>query len=152
MFFDYDTAKKARTGFESATTLWALWAGVASEEQAADLVTKALPKLEVFGGLVSTTKESVGELGPDRPQRQWDYPYGWAPQQVLAWRGLQRYGFQKEAARLAYRWLYMVTKAFRDYNGVVVEKYDVTREVDPHRVDAEYGNQGLGFKGVAKEG
>lgn len=152
MFFDYDTAKKARTTFESATTLWALWAGVASEDQAAALVTKALPKLEEFGGLVSTTKGSVGELGPGRPQRQWDYPYGWAPQQVLAWKGLQRYGFQKEAARLAYRWLYMVTKAFRDYNGVVVEKYDVTREEDPHRVDAEYGNQGLGFKGVAKEG
>lgn len=46
----------------------------------------------------------------------------------------------------------MMTKAFVDYNGVVVEKYDVTRPMDPHRVDAEYGNQGLDFKGVAKEG
>jgi alpha,alpha-trehalase len=46
----------------------------------------------------------------------------------------------------------MMTKAFVDFNGVVVEKYDVTRPVDPHRVDAEYGNQGLDFKGVAKEG
>ena len=152
MFFDYDTVKKEQTGFESATMLWALWAGVANNEQAASLVTNAIPKLEAFGGLASTTKESVGELGAERPQRQWDYPYGWAPQQMLAWRGLQRYGFQDEAARLAYRWLYMVTKAFRDYNGVVVEKYDVTREEDPHRVDAEYGNQGLGFRGVAKEG
>ena len=39
----------------------------------------------------------------------------------------------------SYRWLYMITKAFVDYNGVVVEKYDVTRPIDPHRVDAEYG-------------
>jgi alpha,alpha-trehalase len=46
----------------------------------------------------------------------------------------------------------MMTKAFVDYNGVVVEKYDVTRTTAPHRVDAEYGNQGLDFKGVAKEG
>jgi len=53
---------------------------------------------------------------------------------------------------LAYKWLFMMTKAFVDYNGVVVEKYDVTRTVDPHRVDAEYGNQGLDFKGVATEG
>jgi alpha,alpha-trehalase len=46
----------------------------------------------------------------------------------------------------------MMTKAFVDYHGVVVEKYDVTRTMDPHRVDAEYGNQGLHFKGVAREG
>jgi hypothetical protein len=32
----------------------------------------------------------------------------------------------------------MITTAFVDYNGVVVEKYDVTRTVDPHKVDAEY--------------
>lgn len=31
------------------------------------------------------------------------------------------------------------------------ERYDVAGEEDPHRVDAEYGDQGLGFKGVAKE-
>ena len=62
------------------------------------------------------------------------------------------YGFNEEAERLAYKWLFMITKAFVDFNGVVVEKYDVTRPIDPHRVDAEYGNQGLDFKGVAKEG
>jgi alpha,alpha-trehalase len=71
---------------------------------------------------------------------------------MLAWTGLQRYGYHEEAERLAYKWLFMMTKAFVDYNGVVVEKYDVTRTVDPHRVDAEYGNQGLDFKGVATEG
>lgn len=81
----------------------------------------------------------------------YDYS-GWAPQQILAWVGLERYGYQEEAERLAYRWLYMITKAFVDYNGVVVEKYDVTRPIDPHRVDAEYGNQGLDFRGVAREG
>ena len=45
----------------------------------------------------------------------------------------------------------MMTKAFVDFNGVVVEKYDDTRLVDPHRVDAGYGNQGPDFKDVAKE-
>ena len=52
-----------------------------------------------------------------------------------------RYGFQEEAERLAYKWLYMVTKAFVDFNGIVVEKYDVTRPIDPHKVDAEYGSK-----------
>lgn len=63
-----------------------------------------------------------------------------------------RYGFQEEAERLAYKWLYMVTKAFVDFNGIVVEKYDVTRAIDPHEVEAEYGNQGSDFRGVAREG
>ncbi|KAJ4145210.1 hypothetical protein LMH87_004065 [Akanthomyces muscarius] len=128
MFFDYDFVNKKRCTYETATTLWSLWAGVASPKQAADIV------------------------GLERPNRQWDYPYGWAPQQMLAWTGLLRYSFNEEAERLAYKWLFMITKAFVDFNGVVVEKYDVTRPIDPHRVDAEYGNQGLNFKGVAKEG
>jgi alpha,alpha-trehalase len=59
-------------------------------------------------------------------------------------------------------------QAFVDFNGVVVEKYNVTRELDPHKVDAEvslsrvpnilsltfqqYGNQGSSFRGVPREG
>ena len=152
MYFDYDTVKKERTTYECATTFWPMWAGVATPRQAAVLVQEALPKLEAFGGLLSGTEESRGRTGLDRPNRQWDYPFGWAPQQMLAWVGLQRYGFEEEAQRLAYRWLYMVTKAFSDFNGVVVEKYDVTRAIDPHKVEAEYGNQGADFKGVPREG
>ena len=152
MYFDYNTVLRAPHRYESATTFWPMWAGVATPRQAAVLVAEALPRLEVFGGLVSGSEESRGPVGIDRPNRQWDYPFGWAPQQMLAWVGLQRYGFEDEAQRLAYRWCYMVTKAFVDFNGVVVEKYDVTRPVDPHRVEAEYGNQGADFKGVAREG
>lgn len=152
MYFDYNTKKKERTNYESATTFWPMWSGLATPRQAQTLVDKALPLFEVFGGLVSGTEKSRGQVGLDRPNRQWDYPFGWAPQQILAWVGMQRYGFDEEAQRLAYRWLYMVTKAFVDFNGVVVEKYDVTRQIDPHRVEAEYGNQGSDFKGVPREG
>ena len=152
MYFDYDTVKKERTNYESATTFWALWSGVACPRKAAALVTQALPRFEAFGGLVSGTEESRGQVGLSRPSRQWDYPFGWAPQQMLAWGGLARYGYKEEAERLAYKWLYMVTKAFVDFNGVVVEKYNVTEPIDPHKVAAEYGNQGADFKGVAREG
>ncbi|UNI15739.1 Alpha,alpha-trehalase [Purpureocillium takamizusanense] len=152
MFFDYDFVKQERCSYETATTFWAMWAGIASPKQAAEMVRKGLPKFEAFGGLLAGTEKSRGEIGLERPNRQWDFPYGWAPQQMLAWTGLLRYSFTEEAERLAYKWLFMITKAFVDFNGVVVEKYDVTRPVDPHRVDAEYGNQGLDFKGVAKEG
>lgn len=151
-FFDYNVSAKQRTSYESATTFWALWAGLATEKQATIMVEKALPPLEMLGGVVACTERSRGPLSVQRPSRQWDYPYGWAPHQILTWQGLCEYGYVAVATRLAYRWLYIMTKAFVDYNGIVVEKYDVTRGTDPHRVDAEYGNQGADFKGVATEG
>ena len=151
-FYDYNVHIGKRTSYDSATTFWAMWAGLATQEQANAMVEKALPRLEMLGGLVACTEESRGEITMNRPSRQWDYPYGWAPHQMLAWTGLDNYGFTGVARRLAYRWLFLMTKAFVDYNGIVVEKYDVTRGTDPHRVDAEYGNQGADFKGVATEG
>ncbi|PSK58606.1 Neutral trehalase [Elsinoe australis] len=152
MYFDYNTREHKQTGYESATTFWALWAGVASPEQASAMVKRALPLFEVGGGLVSGTEASRGHVSLSRPNRQWDYPFGWAPQQILAWQGFQRYGYNEEAKRLAYRWCHMVTRAFVDFNGVVVEKYNVTDPKRPHIVAAEYGNQGSDFKGAPKEG
>lgn len=46
---------------------------------------------ECPGGLVSGTQESRGEIHLERPNRQWDYPYGWAPHQILAWEGMRAY-------------------------------------------------------------
>ncbi len=43
----------------------------------------------------------------------------------MAWVGLERYGRLEDAQRLAYRWLYMMTTAFVDFNGVVPEKVSV---------------------------
>ncbi|KAF5097787.1 hypothetical protein DV451_003667 [Geotrichum candidum] len=152
MFFDYDTKKEEMSTYVSATTFWAMWAGVASPRQAYRMIEDALPQLEELGGLAAGTEDSRGPVGLDRPNRQWDYPYGWAPQQILAWDGFLRYGYEEETTRLVYKWLYMITRAFVDYNGVVVEKYNVTDLNESHKVDAEYGNQGLDFKGVATEG
>ena len=152
MFFDYDTKLRHQSLYETATTFWAMWSGAATPQKAEIMVAKALPRFEELGGLASGTEESRGEISLNRPNRQWDYPFGWAPQQILAWGGFLRYGYQEDAERLAYKWIYMVTKAFYDFSGVVVEKYNVTEPVDPHRVTAEYGNQGSDFRGVAKEG
>ncbi|KAI9661332.1 MAG: alpha,alpha-trehalase nth1 [Alyxoria varia] len=152
MYFDYNTAKKETTQYESVTCFWAMWSGVATPRQAASMVIKSLPKLEELGGLASGTEKSRGPVGINRPNRQWDFPFGWAPQQILAWQGLERYGYHEEAKRTAYKWIYMCTKAFVDFNGVVVEKYNVTNHKEPHKVAAEYGNQGSDFKGVPREG
>ncbi|KAI5280696.1 alpha,alpha-trehalase nth1, partial [Ascosphaera aggregata] len=152
MYYDYNTKEKRMTTYESVTTFWTMWSGIVTPRQAYRMVNEALPMFECYGGLVSGTERSRGEISILRPSRQWDYPFGWAPQQMLAWTGLIRYGYKDEAQDLAYKWLYMVVKAFVDFNGVVVEKYNVTREIDPHKVEAEYGNQGGDFQGVSKEG
>jgi alpha,alpha-trehalase len=151
IYVDYNTKSGTQHTMESATCFWALWCGVASPHQAALLVNKGLPLFERLGGLLTTIQDKRGQVHC-HPAHQWDYPYGWAPHQIMAWDGLLRYGYNKEAERLTYKWLYLITKVFVDYNGTVVEKYDVTQDVDPHKVMVDYDNQGLGFKGYAKEG
>ena len=152
LYFDYNTVTRKQTEYESVTSLWALWCGVASPHQAFLLVEKGLPRFECVGGLSSNTKTSCGPVNAANPQKQWDYPNGWAPHQILAWDGLNTYGYYKEAERLAYRWLHMLIRVFMDYNGTVVEKYDVTQLESSHKVAAEYGNQGLNFKYAPEEG
>ena len=149
MYFDYDL-ETGRTEFESVTTLYPLWAGLASKEQARRLVEEALPRFEVAGGLVSGSAASRGPITPERPQRQWDYPFGWPPHQMLAWQGLVNYGYRDVAERLAYRWLLMITRNAADYNGTVPEKYDVVNCT--HQVFAEYGNVGTEFDYITREG
>ncbi|TCD63209.1 alpha,alpha-trehalase nth1 [Steccherinum ochraceum] len=150
LYFDYDTVQEKQILYESVTAFWTLWAGCASEEQCWKLLSNSLKKFEVLGGLVSGTEESRGKISLDRPNRQWDYPYAWPPHQIMTWVGLERYGYLEEAQRLAYRFLYMMTTAFVDFNGVVPEKFDAVKL--SHLVDAEYGNQGIDFKMVPREG
>ncbi|KAI8912311.1 trehalase-domain-containing protein [Powellomyces hirtus] len=150
LFYDYDCAEQEMSQYETVTCLWALWAGLATQEQADAMVPRSLELFEVFGGLVSGTEESRGRIGLDRPNRQWDYPYGWAPHQILAWPGLVKYGFVEEARRVAYRWMYTITKSFVDFNGVVPEKFDVVSMT--HKVEVEYGNVGADFRFVVREG
>lgn len=149
-YFDYNWKTARRTGFESCTNLFPLWAGAASPKQAGDLVKWLLPHLEEEGGLAAGTLQSRGELGPRRTARQWDYPYGWAPHQMLVWKGLESYGYSQDAGRLAFRWLRMMTRNAMDFNGVVPEKFDVVR--CSHEVKAEYTNVGADFDYVSLEG
>lgn len=150
MFFDYDLKKRERVVYVSATTFYPLWAGLATPLQARSLVEKALPLLEKPGGIVSSTEDSRGPITPEHPLRQWDYPYGWAPHQMLVWQGLKKYGFEEHAKRLAYRWLFTITSNATKYNGTITEKYDVVHRT--HEVFAEYGNVGTKFSYITREG
>ena len=151
MFFDYDFNKnRKRHVYVSATNFYPLWAGLATKEQAESLVRNALPVLEMPGGVVASTEKSRGPISETRTARQWDYPNGWAPHQMVIWRGLLNYGYDDIAHRLIYRWLYTITRNAVDYNGTIPEKMDVVKR--SHEVFAEYGNVGTKFAYITKEG
>ena len=150
MYFDYNIQSNQQSTFIAATTFTPLWAGMTSQQQALSLIKHALPALMEKGGIAGCSKKSLESTTGIGPARQWDYPNGWAPHQMMIWKGFIHYGFQKEAQELIYRWLYMITKNAVDYNGTIPEKYDVVAAT--HKVFAEYGNVGTDFEYITQEG
>ncbi|WNG17355.1 trehalase family glycosidase [Cystobacter fuscus] len=137
LFFDHDFVAGRRSTYESLATFYPLWTGWASREEAAS-VAAALPRFLHDGGLTSSTRASREAAGGEN--LQWDWPFGWAPHQIIAVEGLRRYGFHAEADAVAYRWLSMVLDIAGSHNGLIKEKYDVVR--CSAEVPVEYGNQG----------
>lgn len=134
MFFDYDFVTKTRSSYNFATTFFPLWAGLATDSQA-KAVMNNLATFEQAGGLAMSTTPSGA---------QWDYPYGWAPIQLLATDGMRRYGYNEEANRIAYKFLSMVAENFfRD--GTIHEKYDVVKRSSQTDVVAGYAANVSGF-------
>lgn len=137
LYFDWDLEKKARSGYEHMASYYALFVGLASDEQAKRIAANLTLFLEP-GGLAVSSRRSREAAGAE--QLQWDWPFAWAPHQIIAVEGLRRYGFTREADDLALRWLSLVIDVASDHNGLIVEKYDVAnRSAD---VPVEYGNQG----------
>lgn len=158
LFFDYCLPAQRQSGYISATTFYPLWAccpekvetKILTDEQVKQFVPAALSYLEAPGGILATAKSSLHKYGNPNHPRQWEYPNGWAPHQMIAWKGLQNYGCDTDADRLIYKWLYMITVNAANYNGTIPEKFDVVGR--SHAVFAEYGNVGTEFAYMTKEG
>jgi len=134
MFFDYNFYTGVRSSYEYITTFYPLWAGVATPEQAQDLI-RNLGVFEQPGGLaMSSTDAGV----------QWDYPYGWAPTQIVAIEGLRRYGFNDDANRISYNFLATIAENFRR-DGTIREKYNVVNRSSDSGVHAGYQQNVIGF-------
>ena len=117
LYFDYDFKAKKRREYPFGTTFFPLWAGIATPAQARKVTASALKLLETPGGLRTSTQETGS---------QWDSPFGWAPLQVVAVRGMRRYGLKKDADRIAAKFLSLVLKEHTEHNAIF-EKYDVVR-------------------------
>ena len=114
------------------------------------MIKNALPKLIFSGGIAGCSEEALKNIDDNKMQRQWDFPNGWPPHQIIIWKGLINYGYHNLAQELIYKWLFMITKNACDYNGTVPEKYNVVS--GSHKVFAEYGNQGTNFEYITREG
>jgi alpha,alpha-trehalase len=134
MFFDWDLHHKERSTYIYITTFYPLWAGAATKEQAAAIM-KHLGKLEQPGGLVMSPYESEG---------QWDFPYAWAPTQLLAIEGMRKYGFNADADRISYNFLSMIAANFR-HDGTIREKYNAVTRSSETAVKAGYNINVVGF-------
>jgi alpha,alpha-trehalase len=133
-YFDYDTEAKRQSNYFYATTYYPLWAGVASPEQARG-VLHTFARLNRSGGLMMSDFVSGA---------QWDDPYGWAPIQLLAAEGLDRYGFHAEADEVAHEFTNMIDESFRR-EGTIHEKYNVESRSANVTITAGYTQNVVGF-------
>jgi alpha,alpha-trehalase len=115
LYLDYQWRERARLDHPSAATLYPLFVGAASPDQAKAVAAATRALLLAPGGLRTTTV-STGQ--------QWDTPNGWAPLQWVAVSGLRRYGEEALAQDIGQRWLATVTREYQA-SGKMLEKYDV---------------------------
>jgi len=134
VFADYDFVKGRASSYAYVTSLYPLWAGVATREQA-QLVESKLKLFERPGGLAMSNTASG---------MQWDEPYGWAPTNWLAVAGLTAYQFKADAQRIAREFTGSVDKGFAA-DGTIREKYNVEAGNADVKVLAGYKANVIGF-------
>jgi alpha,alpha-trehalase len=134
LYFDYDFENQKRSDYEYVTAFFPLWAGIPTQDQAR-AVMQHLPTFEKPGGLV---------MSPHETGAQWDFPYAWAPDQLVADEGIRRYGFNEEADRVSYEFLSTVAENFRR-DGTIREKYNAVTRSSETQVTAGYHMNIVGF-------
>jgi alpha,alpha-trehalase len=119
LYLDYDFVNRRHTTVASLATFQPLWAGMAAPDRAAR-VRENLPLFERDFGLATCEAVDTGSRS-----YQWGYPNGWAPLHLIAVEGLQRYGYDQDATRIADKYLAAVAGLF-DKTGNLWEKYNVS--------------------------
>jgi alpha,alpha-trehalase len=133
-FFDYDFTKGKLSSYEYLSTYYPLFAGLATEAQAKAVDAK-LKSFEQAGGAA---------MSPYHTGAQWDYPYAWAPTQMVLVDGLRRYGFNEDAERIAYKFAGTIAGNYAK-DGYIVEKYDAVTRATDSAVTSGYSINVIGF-------
>lgn len=129
LYYDYNYVKEKRGTVSSLAGFYGLWAGLADKKQAEHMV-KALRRFEQRGGLATTDVQQLSQYVPGSLPTQWAYPNGWAPLHFLIVKGLMRYGYEKDAKRIAMKWLKTNLEWFSKH-GIFLEKYNVVSPDKP---------------------
>ncbi|MFZ0743421.1 MAG: trehalase family glycosidase [Terracidiphilus sp.] len=134
VFGDYDFMSHKPSSYAYITSLYPLWAGVATREETKQMVAK-LSLFERPGGLSMSNFDSG---------MQWDEPFGWAPTNWIAVAGLDATGNRSDAQRIARAWNATVDTGFaRD--GTIREKYNVVQGNASVHVSVGYTTNEIGF-------
>jgi len=134
VFADYDFIHGRASSYAFITSLYPLWAGVATRAEANSMEAK-LSLFERPGGL-STSNFDSG--------LQWDEPYGWAPTNWIAVDGLDEMGFHADAERIAVNFDATVDTGFAA-DGTIREKYNVVKSNAQVAVTNGYTQNVVGF-------
>jgi alpha,alpha-trehalase len=134
VFADYDFVHMRASDYAFITSLYPLWAGLATREEAKSMEEK-LSIFERPGGL-STSNTNTG--------LQWDEPYGWAPTNWIAVSGLDATGYRIDAARIASHFNATVDQGFAS-DGTIREKYNVEAGNANVTVTTGYTQNVIGF-------
>jgi alpha,alpha-trehalase len=129
----YHLGRGRQVNVLSADGLAPLFVGAASPAQAAAAVQSA-KAIERKGGLMASDLT--------KSHHQWDGANGWAPYQVMAIVGFERYGFHDDATRIAKKWVKAVTNSY-EQGHAMFERVDVVTlskpVVDEHKYPTQEG-------------
>ncbi|MFD2572584.1 alpha,alpha-trehalase TreF [Spirosoma soli] len=114
-FHDYDTITNQKTSALTLASVFPMFFGIATPEQAGCIHERLKADFLQAGGWVTTLVQSG---------QQWDWPNGWAPLQWIVYKGLMNYGFVETAHEGRDRWLALNDKVFKA-TGKMTEKYNV---------------------------
>lgn len=109
-----------------------LFVGMATVEQARQMIPAALAILELPGGVAASSLKSS--------DKQWDGSFGWAPFQMMAIEGLSKYGYVTESHRIASKWIESNLNVFLEKRQFY-EKLDVQRKAIPIEDHSKYPTQ-----------
>jgi alpha,alpha-trehalase len=133
-FEDFDFTRGRASSYAYVTSLYPLWAGVATREQAVQIEAR-LKVFERPGGLAMSATNSGA---------QWDEPFGWAPTNWLGVMGLASYQFKDDARRIATGFTGTVDRGFAA-DGTIREKYNMEAGNAEVHVTAGYKTNEVGF-------
>ncbi|MGH7196064.1 MAG: trehalase family glycosidase [Candidatus Saccharimonadales bacterium] len=149
LYYDYNYVKERRGNVSSLAAYYPLWAGLADDKQARSLVVN-LKKFETKGGLATTDALPIGQYVLGSIPTQWAYPNGWAPLHYIVIKGLQRYGYEADAKRIAMKWL-KTNLAWFQSKGVFLEKYNVVQPDKPPAEGVYPSQTGFGWTNAVFE-